>query len=126
MESRLFRKASIDRLSSPEELDQIIKISNSGSWAALVGILLVCSAATVWAVTAGLPTTAVGQAIIVRTGGVINVVARGAGVVRSIDVTVGGHVNANQVIARIGQPTLVDRLRGMQESVVELRAKRAR
>lgn len=126
MDSKLFRKASIDRLSSPEELDQIIKISNSGSWAALVGILLVCSATGVWAVTAGLPTSATGQAIIVRSGGVINVVARGSGVIRSIDVAIGQHVTANQVIARIAQPTLVEKLRGMQDSIAELGLKRGR
>lgn len=121
----MFRKASIDRLSSPEELDQVIRISNSGSWAALVAIALLCGAATVWAVTGELPRTATGSGMIVRSGAVLTVVARGAGVVRSVDVTVGQRVEANQVVARIAQPALVEKLRGMREALAEFRVKRS-
>jgi HlyD family secretion protein len=126
MSHPLFRKASLDRLSSPEELDQIIRISNNGSWAALVAVLLVCGAGTVWAFAAGLPTTATGNGMIVLTSGVLNVVSRGSGIVQSIDIQVGQHVEANQVVARVGQPTLTDRLRALQDTVAELGRKRAR
>jgi HlyD family secretion protein len=125
MNTRLFRKASIDRLSSPEELDQVIRISNSGAWTALLAIFLLCGAASVWAVSSGLPTTAIGQGLIVRSGGVINVVSRGAGVVLNVGVGVGQHVDANQVIARVAQPELVEKLRQLREAQVQLAAKRA-
>src|SRR5262245_4784093 len=126
MNTRLFRKASIDRLSSPEELDQVIRISNSGSWTALLAIFLLCGAASVWAVSSALPTTAFGQGLIVRSGGVINVVSRGAGVVRSIDAAVGQHVTANQVIARVAQPELNERLRILRDAQAQLAGKRTR
>ena len=122
----IFRKSSIDRLSSPEELDQVIRISIGGNWAALLAIFLFCAGASVWAMTSSLPTTAIGSGMIVRTGGVLNVVARGSGVVQSIDVVVGQHVNAQQVVATIAQPSLADRVRGMKDALTEIALKRQR
>jgi HlyD family secretion protein len=117
MDTGLFRKASLERLSSPEELDQVITISVSGGWAALIAILLFCAAAGVWGVAGRLPTTATGSGMIVSTGGVLTVVSRGSGIVRSVDVAVGQHVEANQVLALIAQPALADRVRGMTDEL---------
>jgi HlyD family secretion protein len=123
-QSRLFRTASLDRLSSPEELDQVVKISVGGSWIVLVAVLLFCAGATVWAITSRLPTTAAGRGMIVRTGGVLNVVSRGGGVIRSVDVGVGQRVEANQVVARIAQPALADKLRGLTDELTQVTGKR--
>jgi HlyD family secretion protein len=126
MNSRLFRKAALDRLSSPEALDQIIQVSGSKSWAALVAILLVLGVALYWGFKGSLPTTVIGRGMIVRTGGVLRVVARGTGVARSIGVSVGQHVKADQVVARISLPSKAERLRGMRQALIELQRKRDR
>ena len=123
MDPGIFRKASLERLSSPEELDQVITISVSGGRAALLAILVFCVAATVWAVMGRLPTTASGTGMIVSTGGVLTVVSRGAGIVRSIDVAVGQHVDANQVAATIAQPALAERVKGMRDELNEINRK---
>jgi HlyD family secretion protein len=123
MSNSIFRPAALERLSSPEELDQIVTISIGGAWAALSGIVLLCAVAIVWAITADLPTTATGSGMVASTGGVLNVVSRGSGIVRSIDVTVGQHVNGNQVVATIAQPVLTNRLRGMRDELHEVLAK---
>jgi HlyD family secretion protein len=123
--SEIFRKASLERLSSPEELDQVITISVSGAWAALSAVLLFCAAASIWAVKGRLPTTAIGSGMIVSTGGVLTVVSRGGGIVRSVDVAVGQHVAANQVVATIAQPALVDRVQSMRAELNEMLRKHA-
>lgn len=123
MDANVFRKASIERLASPEELDRVITISVSGRWAALAGILLFCAATAVWSVIGRLPTTATGSGMIVSTGGVLMVVSRGTGVVRSIDVAVGQHVAANQVVATIAQPVLADRVKSLRAELNALVAK---
>jgi len=64
--------------------------------------------------------------MIVRTGDVLKVVSRGAGVVQSIDVSVGMRVNADQVVARINLPLKVEKLRSMESALVELRRKQER
>ncbi len=121
MEKRqIFRKAALDRLASPEELDQAIRILGSGQWAALLAIIVFCGGAAVWAITAQLPTTVIGSGMIVRSAGVLNVVARGAGLVQALDVSVGQRVEANQVVATIAQPTLSDRVRVMRDELAQL------
>jgi len=126
MNSRLFRKAALDRLSSPEELDQIIRVSSSKSWAALVAILLVSGVIIYWGINGSLPTTVIGRGMIVRNGGVLQIAARGAGVARSIEVSVGQHVEAEQIVARLSLPSKVERLRGMKQALAELQRKRDR
>ena len=123
MSVSLFRKAAVERLSSPEELDRVVTISVGGGWAALLGILLFCAGASVWAVTARLPTTATGSGMVLSTGGVLNVVSRGAGVVQTVDVRVGQHVAANEVVATIAQPTLAERARGIRQELDDVRGK---
>jgi HlyD family secretion protein len=123
MNPRLFRQASVERLSSPEELDQVVTISVGGGWAGLLGVLLFCAGASVWGVMGRLPTTAAGSGMIVGTGGVLNVVSRGSGVVRSIDVSAGQPVAANQVVATIAQPALAEHIKGMRDELNELLVK---
>jgi HlyD family secretion protein len=123
MSSPIFRRAALERLSSPEELDQVVTISIGGAWAALTAILLMCAAAVVWAMTASLPTTATGSGMVAGTGGVLNVVSRGSGIVRSIDVAIGQHLDANQVVATIAQPVLTTRLRGLRDELQEVLVK---
>ena len=49
MAKSLFRKESLDRVSSPDQLDDYIRVSNPGVWMVLVTILLLLVAGIVWA-----------------------------------------------------------------------------
>jgi hypothetical protein len=64
---QIFRKTSLQRLASPEELDQAIAIAGDGSWFALLALLLVCAAVVVWAFFGALTTTVVASGHIVPT-----------------------------------------------------------
>jgi hypothetical protein len=56
MNNTLFRKESIDRISSPEQLDAYIKVSNPGVWIMLAALCALLIAALIWSVTGSLPT----------------------------------------------------------------------
>lgn len=56
MNSTLFRKASIDRISSPEQLDAYIKVSNPGIWMLLAALCALLITVFVWSMTGSLPT----------------------------------------------------------------------
>lgn len=64
---QIFRKTSLQRFASPEELDQAIAITGDGSWLALLAVLLVCAAVVVWAFFGVLTTTVVARGHIVPT-----------------------------------------------------------
>jgi hypothetical protein len=48
MKNSLFRKNSLDRVSSPEQLNDRIRVTNSGVWMLMVGILLILAGICVW------------------------------------------------------------------------------
>ena len=57
MNNKLFRKASIDRVSSPEQLNDYIRVSNPSIWLVLAAVILLLSAVIVWGIFGNLPTT---------------------------------------------------------------------
>lgn len=48
----IFRKTSLDRISSPERLNDYIKVSNPGVWLILAAVAALLAAAVVWGCTA--------------------------------------------------------------------------
>lgn len=57
MNEQLFRKKSIDRVSSPEQLNEYIRVSNPGVWMVLAAIIVLLVGAIVWGVVGTLDTT---------------------------------------------------------------------
>ncbi len=47
-DSTLFRQKSIDKISSPEELNDYIRVSNPGMWMLLVAVILVLLGMVTW------------------------------------------------------------------------------
>jgi HlyD family secretion protein len=106
-QSGIFRKSALDRLSSPEQLDMAVRAIRLSNWLALAAIMLVVGIAVTWAYTGSIPTTASGQGVLVRLGGVHSVVAPVSGVIVTLDVKPRDHVKTNQVIATLAQPERV-------------------
>lgn len=57
MNQQLFRKKSIDRVSSPEQLNEYIRVSNPGVWMLLAAIIVLLVGVCVWGVLGRLDTT---------------------------------------------------------------------
>ena len=51
MEGSIFRQKSLDRISSPEKIDDYMKINGVSMWLVLAAILLMLAAAIIWGVT---------------------------------------------------------------------------
>ena len=107
MGTDLFRKSALQTLSSPEQLDQAMKIANPRAWIALCAVGLVLGAGVLWSVFGSLPISVSGAGIIIRTGGISNMVASGNGVIAEFaHLQPGAMVRKGQVLARIAQPSL--------------------
>lgn len=63
MNEQLFRKKSIDRVSSPEQLDAYIRVANPGVWMVLIAIVILLTGACVWGVLGHLDTTVPAAAV---------------------------------------------------------------
>lgn len=50
MSEEIFRKKSLDKVKSPESLDDYIRVSNPGVWLLLISIIVLLAGACVWGV----------------------------------------------------------------------------
>lgn len=102
--NRLFRQAALDRLSSPDQLDRAIVITDPRGWivAATLGALL--TALVVWGFAGSLPTNVPGKGILISQGGrVVAAMSPAAGQIDALLVRLGDTVAEGQPIARVAQ-----------------------
>lgn len=57
MEQKLFRKESLDRVSSPDQLNQYIRVSNPSVWLILSAVVVLLVAVCIWGFMGRLETT---------------------------------------------------------------------
>ena len=57
MNNTLFRKSSLDKVSSPDQLNDYIKVSNPGVWIVILALFILIAAVVVWGFAGSLPTT---------------------------------------------------------------------
>jgi len=103
----IFRKVALERLSSPEQLDQLMQVTNPRGWLALLALLALLFAALLWGFFGTIPTEAQGTGIVIRQGGVSDLVATGSGQVEEVLVAVGDAVTEGQVVATVRQEALI-------------------
>lgn len=109
--SQLFRKVALERMSSPDQLDQLLRVTTPRAWFALIGLVALVGVTVLWGFLGQVTTKVAGQGVLIRSGGVQSVVPMSAGRILEVQVRVGQHVNSGQIIATIAQPSLEERLR---------------
>lgn len=117
----IFRKVALERLSSPEQLDQLMQVTNPRGWLALgaMGALLLTGVG--WAVLGSIPTDATGEGILLRQGGVSSLVAPEAGQVEELLVSVGDVIEKGQVVASIRQEELLRQIQDSRDKLAGVR-----
>ncbi len=58
MNEDLFRKKSLDKVKSPENLDDYIQVSNPGVWLLLVSVIVLLAGALIWGIFGRIDSTA--------------------------------------------------------------------
>lgn len=111
MSKTIYRKAALERLSSPEQLDQTIPITNPRGWLVLGAMIALLLAAFFWGIFGTITTQVPSRAILINSGGIQNVVATLPGQITRMDpeIMMGNAesapiVQAGQVVAWISDP----------------------
>lgn len=60
----IFRQTSLERISSPEQLTDYLRVTNPGIWALLAAIIFLLAGLFVWSMTGNLETVADGVAVV--------------------------------------------------------------
>ena len=95
----LFRKSSLEKLSSPEQLDKMIVITSPSFWLAMLGAAFIVATALVWSIFGRLPENVDTQGIYVNRAGIQSVYCEGSGTVAEIKVQDGDTVKKGDIIA---------------------------
>lgn len=101
MTQELFRKRALDKVSSPEQLDQLIQITSPRSWLALLTLVSLLVLALIWAWFGRIPLGVSGQGVLLGKGGVHTVVATVQGQLVSLEADMGDTVPAGGVVAYV-------------------------
>ena len=117
----LFRKVSLDRLSSPEQLDLLVPVITPRAWLGVLPLVAFVLGGVAWGVFGSVPTLVSGRAILLQQGGLAVISAPAEGRIAELLVGVGDAVEAGQPVARISQPGLVEKQRQASQRLDELR-----
>jgi|TARA_B110000037_G_scaffold87539_1_gene103730 HlyD family secretion protein len=118
MAAGFFRKAALEKLSTPEKLDQLIKVTSPKGWIALFTIAIALVTAITWSFFGNVKTKL--NVFGVLLGGEIHeVVATSQGQLISLHVNIGDAVEEGDVIATIEQPELYRQIEEVKASLKE-------
>ena len=110
---------SQNQWSSPEQLDQLMKIIVSMDWLILLTFGGLISAGGIWSIFGRIPVTVEGRGILIQPRQVIPFQANIAGQLQTLNVKVGECVQRNQVLATM-EPTGAKQLKLLEEKKTQL------
>lgn len=117
---QIFRKAALDKLSSPEQLDQLMQVTSPKGWIALAACAALLLTALLWSIFGRIPTKVQARGILIKQGGVFMATSRGDGNVEKILARTGDLVTKGQVLAQVSQPELKLRIAQTTETLARL------
>ena len=103
-ERGLFRQAALERLSTPDRLDELIEVTSPRSWLSLVAVVGLLAAVAAWGVYGSVSSVVRGEGMLIREGSLQTVDSPVSGKVDALFVRLGDDVEPGQLIARIIEP----------------------
>ncbi len=92
---KLFRKQALDRLSSPEQLDQLIQIVNPKDWLPLSVLGILFLLIIFWSIIGRIPITVSGKGVLIRPRKVVEIQSPISGQLKKLNVKVGDCLKKN-------------------------------
>jgi len=123
MNPRLFRKKALDKLSSPEQLDELMQVTTSKGWIALIAVGAILLTSVVWSVWGSLPTKVNGQGMLIKPGGVFEIMPLAGGQVVNLLVSENDVITKDQIVAKVAQPALEEEIYKAEARLAEMRSR---
>ena len=103
MGEELFRKSALDKLASPERLDELMEVTPGKGKVALMTFGAMAAGLVVWSIFGNIPERVDGSGILVRGGGNRQLTAGGDGTLTSLKITLNDSVKDGQIVGEISQ-----------------------
>jgi HlyD family secretion protein len=109
-ERKLFRTETLERLSSPDDLERLMPVARAADWLliAVTGMLL--GLLVLWSLVGRVPTIVAGRGVIVRPRQIMEVQTAVAGRILSLRVHSGDRVREGDLMATIDQSDILKRI----------------
>lgn len=117
----IFRKVALERLSSPEQLDQLLQVTDPKGWLALGALGTILVSALAWGIWGAIPSESTGEGILLRSGGLSDLVAPSAGQIEEVLVSAGDVIEKGQPVAGMRQEELQRQIADRQAKMADLR-----
>ncbi|KJS23092.1 MAG: hypothetical protein VR72_02660 [Clostridiaceae bacterium BRH_c20a] len=121
MKNSIFREVSLERLSSPEQLDQMMSVTSPRAWFALIGISAILLTAILWGIFGSIPYKTNGEGILIKSEGVYNITHTKGGKIIDISIEAGDTVRKGDIIARIEQSELVEQIVDLEKQLKQIK-----
>ena len=100
----MYRPKALERLSSPESLDQLLRLVDPRSWIPLAVLSVLVGFLLLWAIFGRVPINVQGKGILVRPRKVVEFQSPGSGHLLDLKVRVGDVVGRGDLLGLIAQP----------------------
>jgi len=100
MDDSLLKKVSLERLSNPEQIDQLMKIRSPSGWIIVIAVLLLLSVGCGWLFLGKVPVTMPCNGNIMPTKGLAEVQSTKSFVVEQVNIHSGIKVYRNEVLLK--------------------------
>ena len=118
MAAGFFRKAALEKLSTPEKLDQLIKITGTKAWLSLTTIFLIIATGISWSFI-GRVKTKLNVTGVLLGGEIHEIVSTSQGQLMKLSVHIGDHINKGDIVATIEQPELTQQVEEIKAAIKE-------
>jgi HlyD family secretion protein len=123
MEKRnLFRKESLERLSSPERLDRLLQVVTPKEWLALLSLSSMVFIALIWSIFGKIPITVSGKGILIDPNQIIDMQTPLSGQLLDLKVKKGDCINQGQILAVLELPEIQKQLQSQNNNLAQLQA----
>ncbi|OKH51683.1 NHLP bacteriocin system secretion protein [Calothrix sp. HK-06] len=120
-QNNLFRKEALDKVASPEQLDQLIKVTSPKRWFSLFALGALVISGGAWSVLGEIPIVVTGKGIMVYPSQVATLQTSSSGRISELKLRAGDTVKKGEVIATIDQTELRKQLQLSKEKLTQLR-----
>lgn len=118
--NKIFRESALERLSSPERLDQLMQVVNSMDWVVLGTLSTLIGGVLIWSVVGRVPITIDGRGVFTQPRRVAELEANTSGQISSLNIQPGQCVEKDEVLATIDPIELKQQLRLAQGKLLQL------
>lgn len=115
--ANIFRKAALDKLSSPDQLDKLITVTSPRGWITVLTVGLILACAIIWGVFGTIPQKVDTSGILISSGGVEIVSTKVSGQITDIRVANGDQVKQGDTLAIIGENDIIDRINTTNDTI---------